>query len=126
MHKRKYAFLTFPVSSLAMYAQASKVKTQIRKSSSSSHSFARHIAHSLTLRATANYAKIYHARCTHLACYYRSTCNFFVIYFIFFFYFFYFFFFFYYRSLCIIDDGASRRRTRISRFRARRADHSTT
>ena len=34
--------------------------------------------------------------------------------------------FFYYRSICIIDDGASRRRTRISRFRARRADHSTT
>ena len=35
-----------------------------------------------------------------------------------------FIFFFYYRSICIIDDGASRRRTRISRFRARRADHS--
>ena len=34
--------------------------------------------------------------------------------------------FFYYRIICIIDDGASRRRTRISRFRARRADHSTT
>ena len=31
-----------------------------------------------------------------------------------------------YRSICIIDDGASRRRTRNSRFRARRADHSTT
>ena len=35
-------------------------------------------------------------------------------------------FFFYYRSICIIDDGASRRRTRNTRFRARRADHSTT
>ena len=31
-----------------------------------------------------------------------------------------------YRSICIIDGGASRRRTRNSRFRARRADHSTT
>ena len=34
--------------------------------------------------------------------------------------------FFYYRSICIIDSGASRRRTRNARFRARRADHSTT
>ena len=33
--------------------------------------------------------------------------------------------FFYYRSICIIDSGASRRRTRNARFRARRADHST-
>ena len=32
----------------------------------------------------------------------------------------------YYRIICIIDDGARRRRTLISRFRARRADHSTT
>ena len=32
--------------------------------------------------------------------------------------------FFFYRSICIIDDGASRRRTRNTRFRARRADHS--
>ena len=31
------------------------------------------------------------------------------------------------RSICIIDNGASRRHpTRNSRFRARRADHSTT
>ena len=37
-----------------------------------------------------------------------------------------FFFFFFYRSICIIDDGASRRRTRNTRFRAIRADHSTT
>ena len=36
------------------------------------------------------------------------------------------FFFFFYGSTCIIDDGASRRRTRNARFRARRADHSTT
>ena len=36
------------------------------------------------------------------------------------------FFLFFYRSICIIDDGASRRRTRNTRFRARRADHSTT
>ena len=35
------------------------------------------------------------------------------------------FLFFYYRSICIIDNGASRRRTRNARFRARRADHST-
>ena len=27
--------------------------------------------------------------------------------------------------MCIIDSGASRRRTRNARFRARRADHST-
>ena len=32
----------------------------------------------------------------------------------------------YYRGICIIDNGASRRRTRNARFRARRADHSTT
>ena len=30
------------------------------------------------------------------------------------------------RSICVIDNGASRRRTRNARFRARRADHSTT
>ena len=34
--------------------------------------------------------------------------------------------FFYYRSICIIDNGASKHRTRNARFRARRADHSTT
>ena len=28
------------------------------------------------------------------------------------------------RSICLIDDGASRRRNRNVRFRARRADHS--
>ena len=33
-----------------------------------------------------------------------------------------FFFYFYYRGICIIDNGASRRRTRNARFRARRAD----
>ena len=33
---------------------------------------------------------------------------------------------FYYRSRCIIDDGASRRRTRNTRFQAKRANHSTT
>ena len=33
---------------------------------------------------------------------------------------------FYKRSICIIDNGASRRRTRNARFRARHADHSTT
>ena len=33
---------------------------------------------------------------------------------------------FYYRIICIIDNGASRYRTRNARFRARRADHSTT
>ena len=37
-----------------------------------------------------------------------------------------FFFLFYYRSICIIDNGASRRRTRNTRYRARRADHPTT
>ena len=36
------------------------------------------------------------------------------------------FFFFYYIGIRIIDNGASRRRTRNARFRARRADHSTT
>ena len=36
------------------------------------------------------------------------------------------FIFFFCRSICIIDDGASRRRARNTRFRARRADHSTT
>ena len=36
------------------------------------------------------------------------------------------FIFFYKRSICIIDNGVSRRRTRNARFRARRADHSTT
>ena len=34
--------------------------------------------------------------------------------------------FFLYRSICIIDNGASRRRPQNARFRARRADHSTT
>ena len=33
---------------------------------------------------------------------------------------------FYYRSICIIDNGASRHRTQNARFRVRRADHSTT
>ena len=43
-----------------------------------------------------------------------------------FFYFFIFFFIFCCRNICIIDNGASRRRTRNARLRARRADHSTT
>ena len=38
----------------------------------------------------------------------------------------FFFFFLYYIGIRIIDNGASRRRTRNARFRARRADHSTT
>ena len=38
----------------------------------------------------------------------------------------YLFYFFYKRSICIIDNGVNRRRTRNARFRARRADHSTT
>ena len=38
----------------------------------------------------------------------------------------FFFFFFYYIGIRIIDNGGSRRRTRNARFRARRADHSTT
>ena len=37
-----------------------------------------------------------------------------------------FFFNFYYRGVRIIDNGVSKRRTRNARFRARRADHSTT
>ena len=36
-----------------------------------------------------------------------------------------FFFFYYYIGIRIIDNGASRRRTRNARFRARRADHSS-
>ena len=36
------------------------------------------------------------------------------------------FIYFWYRSICIIDNGASRRRTRNTRFQTRRADHSTT
>ena len=42
------------------------------------------------------------------------------------FFFFYLLFIFYYIGIRIIDNGASRRRTRNARFRARRADHSTT
>ena len=34
-----------------------------------------------------------------------------------------FLFFYYHRSTCIIDNGASKRRTQNTHFRARRADH---